>query len=93
MGATALTVKAPEGATGRLKIAPGPNNPVGSTWISLSVATYGIHGSPDPNLVGKRQSHGCVRLTNWDAAELGKAVQKGVPVAFIGREKKAGAKV
>ena len=83
---------APEGATGRLKIAPGPNNPVGSTWISLSVATYGIHGSPDPNLVGKRQSHGCVRLTNWDAAELGKAVQKGVRVEFIGREKKAGAK-
>ena len=77
---------APEGATGRLKIAPGPNNPVGSTWIGLSVPTYGIHGSPDPSLVGKRQSHGCVRLTNWDALELGRSVKAGTQVSFVGEE-------
>ena len=83
---------APKGAEGKLKIAPGPNNPVGSTWIALSVATYGIHGSPDPTLIGKRQSHGCVRLTNWDAAELGKAVKKGVQVDFVGEEQARTAK-
>ena len=80
---------APEGATGKLKIAPGPNNPVGSTWIALTIPTYGIHGAPDPTLIGKRQSHGCVRLTNWDAIELGRAVKKGVKVDFIGAERAA----
>jgi lipoprotein-anchoring transpeptidase ErfK/SrfK len=78
---------APEGATGKLRIAPGPNNPVGLTWIALTVPTYGIHGSPDPTTIGKRQSHGCVRLTNWDAVELGKAVKKGVQVDFVGQDK------
>ena len=76
----------PTGATGKLRIAPGPNNPVGSTWIALTIPTYGIHGAPDPTEIGKQQSHGCVRLTNWDAAELGKAVKKGVPVNFVGTE-------
>ena len=84
---------APLGATGRLKIAAGPNNPVGSTWIGLTVPTYGIHGSPDPSLVGKRQSHGCVRLTNWDAAELGRSVKAGTQVSFVGDETRAGARV
>ncbi len=69
---------------GRLTVAPGPNNPVGTTWISLSIETYGIHGTPDPELVGKTASHGCVRLTNWDAAALGKAVKKRTPVEFVG---------
>lgn len=73
-------------SAGKLKIAAGPNNPVGSTWIALSIATYGIHGTPDPDLVGKTASHGCIRLTNWDAAALGKAVKKGTPVAFVGEE-------
>jgi lipoprotein-anchoring transpeptidase ErfK/SrfK len=73
-------------AKGALKIAAGPNNPVGATWISLTLPTYGIHGSPDPSLIGKRQSHGCVRLTNWDAVELGKAVQKGAVIKFVGAE-------
>jgi lipoprotein-anchoring transpeptidase ErfK/SrfK len=82
----------PEGAKGKLRIAPGPNNPVGSTWIALTVPTYGIHGSPDATTIGKRQSHGCVRLTNWDAVELGKGVKKGVQVAFVGQEKAPGAK-
>lgn len=76
----------PKGAKGKLRIAPGPNNPVGGTWIALTIPTYGIHGSPDPSLIGKRQSHGCVRLTNWDAAELGGAVKRGVEVDFVGRE-------
>jgi lipoprotein-anchoring transpeptidase ErfK/SrfK len=79
---------APEGATGKLRIAPGPNNPVGGAWIALTVPTYGIHGAPDPSEIGKLQSHGCVRLTNWDAAELGNAVKKGVPVDFVGTEAK-----
>ena len=69
-----------------LTIAPGPNNPVGSTWIALTKDTYGIHGTPDPSLVGKRASHGCVRLTNWDARQLGEAVKKGAVVDFVGVE-------
>lgn len=76
----------PHGAKGKLRIAPGPNNPVGTTWIALTIPTYGIHGSPDPALIGKRASHGCVRLTNWDAAELADAVKRGVEVDFVGRE-------
>ncbi len=71
--------------TAKLTIKAGPNNPVGSTWIDLTKDTYGIHGTPDPRLVNKRASHGCVRLTNWDAAELGKAVQKGAKVVFQGK--------
>lgn len=67
-----------------LKIAPGPNNPVGAVWIDLSKDTYGIHGAPDPQLIGKRSSSGCVRLTNWDALELASAVKAGVPVVFVG---------
>jgi lipoprotein-anchoring transpeptidase ErfK/SrfK len=82
----------PAGATGKLRIAPGPNNPVGSTWIALTVPTYGIHGAPDPTLIGKRQSHGCVRLTNWDAIELGRSVRKGVTVEFVGQERPPGQK-
>ena len=66
-----------------LTIAAGPNNPVGGTWIDLSKEGYGIHGSPDPALIGQTSSHGCVRLTNWDAAELAKAVDKGTAVEFV----------
>ena len=69
---------------GKLTIQPGPNNPVGSTWIDLTVATYGIHGTPNPTQIGKSASHGCVRLTNWDAAALGRAIKKGTPVLFVG---------
>jgi lipoprotein-anchoring transpeptidase ErfK/SrfK len=72
-----------------LTIAAGPNNPVGSTWIALTKDTYGIHGTPDPSLVGKRASHGCVRLTNWDAHQLGAAVKKGTVVEFVGVETRA----
>ncbi|MET0877766.1 MAG: L,D-transpeptidase family protein [Tardiphaga sp.] len=61
----------------------GPNNPVGSTWIGLSEKSYGIHGTSDPSRVSKSDSHGCVRLTNWDVARLGESVKKGVEVQFI----------
>lgn len=64
-------------------IRPGPNNPVGSYWIGLSAEGYGIHGTPDPSKVSKAESHGCVRLTNWDAAWLGTNVKKGTPVVFV----------
>lgn len=66
----------------KFTIAPGPNNPVGTVWIALDVEGYGIHGTPEPGKVGKAYSHGCVRLTNWDAEELVGLVQKGIPVVF-----------
>lgn len=65
------------------KIAPGPNNPVGSVWIDLTKEGYGIHGTPEPAEISKTASHGCVRLTNWDAEELARMVEKGVTVEFI----------
>jgi lipoprotein-anchoring transpeptidase ErfK/SrfK len=63
-------------------INPGPNNPVGSYWIGLSSEGYGIHGTPNPSKISKAESHGCVRLTNWDAVRLAKLVKKGTEVAF-----------
>jgi lipoprotein-anchoring transpeptidase ErfK/SrfK len=60
-------------------IKPGPNNPVGVVWIDLSKEHYGIHGTPEPSRVGHTTSHGCIRLTNWDAMELGSMVKAGVP--------------
>ena len=77
---------------GKLTIKAGPNNPVGSTWIDLTKDTYGIHGTPDPRLVGKTASHGCVRLTNWDVRQLSQAVKKGTVVAFVGVEQAHAAK-
>ncbi len=79
-----LTFKTKGAKRAKLTVPPGPNNPVGSTWIDLTRDTYGIHGAPDPSLVGKVASHGCVRLTNWDAQELGAAVVKGAKVTFTG---------
>lgn len=66
-----------------LTIPPGPNGPVGSTWIELSKPTYGIHGTAEPAKIGKTSSHGCVRLTNWDAKELADLVREGTVVAFV----------
>jgi lipoprotein-anchoring transpeptidase ErfK/SrfK len=65
-------------------IAAGPNNPVGTVWIALNKEGYGIHGTPEPSKVGKTYSHGCVRLTNWDAEELAGMVEKGATVEFQG---------
>lgn len=62
----------------KAKIPPGPNNPVGVVWIDLSKDHYGIHGSPEPSMIGKTQSHGCIRMTNWDAAALAQAVAPGM---------------
>ncbi|MGF9563894.1 L,D-transpeptidase [Neorhizobium sp. JUb45] len=66
-----------------LQIPPGPNGPVGTVWIALSKPTYGIHGTPEPSKIGKTNSHGCIRLTNWDATELAKMVKPGTTVEFV----------
>jgi len=64
-------------------IKPGPNNPVGTVWINLSAEGYGIHGTPEPGKVSKAESHGCVRLTNWDAERVAASVSKNTPVIFV----------
>jgi lipoprotein-anchoring transpeptidase ErfK/SrfK len=66
----------------RATIQPGPNNPVGVVWIDLSKEHYGIHGTPEPSKVGHAYSHGCIRLTNWDAAELASMVKPGTPATL-----------
>jgi len=66
----------------RATIQPGPNNPVGVVWIDLSKEHYGIHGTPDPGKIGHTYSHGCIRLTNWDATELASMVQPGTPATL-----------
>lgn len=66
----------------KVTVPAGPNNPVGAVWIDLDRPSYGIHGTPDPTKIGKTASHGCVRLTNWDALELAEAVKPGVMVHF-----------
>lgn len=67
----------------KLALPPGPNGPVGNIWIALSKPTFGIHGTPNPSLISKTASHGCVRLTNWDANDLGRKVQNGTVVRFL----------
>jgi lipoprotein-anchoring transpeptidase ErfK/SrfK len=64
------------------EIKPGPKNPVGVVWIALDLAHYGLHGTPEPSHVGYTESHGCVRLTNWDAVRVATLVRPGVPVQF-----------
>ncbi|WP_043621176.1 L,D-transpeptidase [Ensifer sp. ZNC0028] len=66
-----------------LTLPGGPNGPVGTVWIDLSKPTYGIHGTPEPSMIDKSGSHGCVRLTNWDAEELAAMVKPGVIVKFV----------
>jgi len=66
----------------KVRIKPGPNNPVGVAWIDIDKDHYGLHGTPEPGKVGHAQSHGCVRLTNWDAARLAALVAPGTPVIF-----------
>jgi len=67
----------------RATIPPGPNNPVGVVWIDLSKPHYGIHGTPEPSMIGKTQSHGCIRMTNWDAWALAQAVHPGMAAVLV----------
>ncbi len=67
----------------KLRIPPGPNNPVGLAWIGLDRPGYGIHGTPSPEDISKTESHGCFRLTNWDALKLVHAVHAGLPVVVL----------
>jgi lipoprotein-anchoring transpeptidase ErfK/SrfK len=69
-------------AHAKAKLPPGPNGPVGLVWIDISKPHYGIHGTPEPSTVGHTTSHGCVRLTNWDALKLAALVGKGTKVEF-----------
>lgn len=69
-------------AHSKAKIPPGPNNPVGVAWIDLSKPHYGIHGTPEPSHVGHVQSHGCVRLTNWDVHRVLEWAKPGTLVVF-----------
>lgn len=66
----------------KAKIPAGPNNPVGMVWIDISKEHYGLHGTPEPRMIGKTQSHGCVRLSNWDALTVAGLVKPGTPVLF-----------
>ena len=66
----------------KAKIPPGPNNPVGVVWIDLTKEHYGIHGTPEPSNVGHTQSHGCIRLTNWDAMKLAAMVAPNLPASL-----------
>jgi len=70
-------------AHAKAKIPAGPNNPVGVVWIDISKEHYGIHGSPEPGKIGHTESHGCVRLTNWDAMTVAGMVKAGTPVRFV----------
>jgi lipoprotein-anchoring transpeptidase ErfK/SrfK len=69
-------------ASVKAKIPAGPNNPVGLVWIDINKPHYGLHGTPEPGRIGYSASHGCVRLTNWDAAKLAGLVTKGTSVVF-----------
>jgi lipoprotein-anchoring transpeptidase ErfK/SrfK len=67
----------------KVKLAAGPNSPVGVVWIDLSKPHYGIHGTPEPSTIGKTSSHGCIRLTNWDALELAEIVTPGMAAVLV----------
>ena len=66
----------------KARLAPGPNNPVGVVWIDLSKEHYGIHGTPEPSRIAYTESHGCIRLTNWDAMRLAALVGPGTRVVL-----------
>ena len=69
-------------AHAKAKIAAGPNNPVGVVWIDINKEHFGLHGTPEPSTIGRTESHGCIRLTNWDAAKLGRLVSPGTKVTI-----------
>jgi lipoprotein-anchoring transpeptidase ErfK/SrfK len=65
------------------RLAPGPNGPVGVAWLDLTKEHYGIHGTPEPSTIGKTESHGCIRMTNWDVMRLARIMTKpGFPAVF-----------
>jgi lipoprotein-anchoring transpeptidase ErfK/SrfK len=66
----------------KANIPAGPNGPVGTVWVGLDKEHYGIHGTSEPSTIGRTTSHGCVRLTNWDAEHLASIVTKGTTVVF-----------
>ena len=66
----------------KLEIPPGPNSPIGVVWIDLSKEHYGIHGTDEPSHIGRAESNGCIRLTNWDAARLAQMVSPGIQAVF-----------
>ncbi len=66
-----------DAAHSKATLPPGPNNPVGTVWIDLSKPHYGIHGTPEPQNIGKTQSHGCIRMTNWSARRVAEVVKPG----------------
>jgi lipoprotein-anchoring transpeptidase ErfK/SrfK len=68
---------------------PGSNSPVGVVWMALSKPHYGMHGTPDPDSIGYASSHGCVRLTNWDADEVSHRIHEGISVSFVDTKKRS----
>ncbi len=68
---------------GKMVVPAGPRNPVGSRWIGLNLPSYGIHGTPKPNSVGRAESRGCFRLTNWNVEKLFNLVKPGTPVLIV----------
>ncbi|MEO5742037.1 MAG: L,D-transpeptidase [Vicinamibacterales bacterium] len=66
----------------KAKIPSGPNNPVGVVWIDINKEHFGLHGTPEPSTIGRTESHGCIRLTNWDATKLGHLVSVGTKVTI-----------
>ncbi len=77
-----------EQISGKLLLPPGPNNPVGRAWVGLSQAGYGIHGTPAPETIGRARSHGCIRLSNWDAWSFAHMIVRGVPVVFVDSDRR-----
>jgi lipoprotein-anchoring transpeptidase ErfK/SrfK len=66
----------------KAKIPAGPNNPVGVVWVDINKAHFGLHGTPEPSTIGRTESHGCIRLANWDATRLGRLVSVGTKVTI-----------
>ena len=66
----------------KAKIPSGPNNPVGVVWVDINKPHFGLHGTPEPSTIGRTESHGCIRLTNWDAVKLGRLVSTGTKVTI-----------
>ncbi len=69
-------------AHAKAKIPAGPNNPVGVVWVDTNKQHFGLHGTPEPSTIGRTESHGCIRLTNWDATRLGRLVSPGTKVTI-----------